>query len=155
MRMGLPNCLSYLLKHGKQSAQTASYGLRCNVNHVASILIRRHIPSEIWLSLSASQSVYDVWITSNKRWCDVTTSSWRQYDVISTSFPCWNSFYSTFWFCFLLLLLILPRSGGGVVDNTLDYQSRGRKIDPPLLRSFGWDFKPRSRLRMTSLLVGR
>ena len=29
------------------------------------------------------------------------------------------------------------RSGGGVVDNTLDYQSRGRKIDPPLLRSFG------------------
>ena len=47
------------------------------------------------------------------------------------------------------------RSGGGVVDNTLDYQSRDRKIDPPLLRSFGWDFKPRSRLRMTSLLVGR
>ena len=29
------------------------------------------------------------------------------------------------------------RSGGGVVDNTLDYQSRGRKIDPPFLRSFG------------------
>ena len=28
-------------------------------------------------------------------------------------------------------------SGGGVVDNTLDYQSRGRKIGPPLLRSFG------------------
>ena len=33
--------------------------------------------------------------------------------------------------------LTLHRSGGGVVDNTLDYQSRGRKIDPPLLRSFG------------------
>ena len=33
--------------------------------------------------------------------------------------------------------LIVVRSGGGVVDNTLDYQSRGRKIDPPLLRSFG------------------
>ena len=32
---------------------------------------------------------------------------------------------------------IVERSGGGVVDNTLDYQSRGRKIDPPLLRSFG------------------
>ena len=32
---------------------------------------------------------------------------------------------------------IPDRSGGGVVDNTLDYQSRGRKIDPPLLRSFG------------------
>ena len=29
------------------------------------------------------------------------------------------------------------RSGGGVVDNTLDYKSWGRKIDPPLLRSFG------------------
>ena len=29
------------------------------------------------------------------------------------------------------------RSGGGVVDNTLDYQSRGLNIDPPLLRSFG------------------
>ena len=51
---------------------------------------------------------------------------------------------------------LLPRgSGDGVVDNTLDYQSRGRKIDPPLLQSFGWDVKPRSRLRMTSLLVGR
>ena len=47
------------------------------------------------------------------------------------------------------------RRGGGVVDNTLDYQSRDRKIDPPLHRSFGRDFKPRSRLRMTSLLVGR
>ena len=34
-------------------------------------------------------------------------------------------------------LLVSFRSGGGVVDNTLDYQSRGRKIDPPLLRSFG------------------
>ena len=29
------------------------------------------------------------------------------------------------------------RSGDGVVDNTLDYQSRDRKIDPLLLRSFG------------------
>ena len=46
------------------------------------------------------------------------------------------------------------RSGCGVVDNTLDYQSRDRKIDPPLLRSLGWDFKPRSCLRMTLLLVG-
>ena len=35
------------------------------------------------------------------------------------------------------LLSSIIRSGGGVVDNTLDYQSRGRKIDPPLLRSFG------------------
>ena len=43
----------------------------------------------------------------------------------------------------------------GQLTYTLDYQSRGCKIDPPLLRSFGWDFKPRSRLRMTSLLVGR
>ena len=33
--------------------------------------------------------------------------------------------------------LLHQRSGGSVVDNTLDYQSRGRKIDPPLLRSFG------------------
>ena len=29
------------------------------------------------------------------------------------------------------------RSGGGVVDNTQDYQFRDRKIDPPLLWSFG------------------
>ena len=35
------------------------------------------------------------------------------------------------------LFLELGRSGGGVVDNTLDYQSWDRKIDPPLLRSFG------------------
>ena len=47
------------------------------------------------------------------------------------------------------------RSGGGVVDNALDYLSMDRKIDSPLLRSFGRDFKPRSRLDMTSLLVGR
>ena len=32
---------------------------------------------------------------------------------------------------------ILSQSGGSVVDSTLDYQSRDRKIDPPLLRSFG------------------
>ena len=41
------------------------------------------------------------------------------------------------------------------LDNTLDYQSRNRKIDLPLVRLFEWDFKPRSRLRMTQLLVGR
>ena len=29
------------------------------------------------------------------------------------------------------------RSGSGIVDNTLGYQSTDRKIDPPLLRSFG------------------
>ena len=34
-------------------------------------------------------------------------------------------------------IIIIFRSGGGVVDNTLDYQSRDRKIDPSLLRSFG------------------
>ena len=38
---------------------------------------------------------------------------------------------------FRQLSYTVDRSGGGVVDNTLDYQSRGRKIDPPLLRSFG------------------
>ena len=37
----------------------------------------------------------------------------------------------------MLKIYSFIRSGGGVVDNTLDYQSRGRKIDPPLLRSFG------------------
>ena len=47
-----------------------------------------------------------------------------------------------------------PGSGGNVVDNTLDYQSSDRNIDPPLLRTFGWDVKLRSRLCMTSLLVG-
>ena len=41
-------------------------------------------------------------------------------------------------------------SGGAMV---LDYQSRDLQVDPPLLRSFGGDFKPKSRLRMTSLLV--
>ena len=29
------------------------------------------------------------------------------------------------------------RSGGSVVDNRQDYQSKDRKIDPPLLQSFG------------------
>ena len=47
------------------------------------------------------------------------------------------------------------RSGSSQVGNTLDYQSRDRKIDSLLLLSFGWDFKLRSRLCMTSLLVGR
>ena len=50
---------------------------------------------------------------------------------------------------------LITRSGGNVVDNTLDYQSRDREIDPPLRRSFGRDFKPRSHLCMTSLLLGR
>ena len=36
-----------------------------------------------------------------------------------------------------LLYICSFRSGGGLVDNTLDYQSRDRKIDPPLLQSFG------------------
>ena len=36
-----------------------------------------------------------------------------------------------------LLPFILVGSDSGVVDNTLDYQSRGCKIDPPLLWSFG------------------
>ena len=45
--------------------------------------------------------------------------------------------------------------GGSVVDNTLDYQSVPHKIDRSLLRSFGRDFKPRSRLRIKSLLVRR
>ena len=37
------------------------------------------------------------------------------------------------------------------MDNTLDYQPSDRKMDSLLLRSFGGDFKPRSRLRMTRL----
>ena len=37
----------------------------------------------------------------------------------------------------MFLIFFNMKVGGGVVDNTLDYQSRGRKIDPPLLRSFG------------------
>ena len=47
------------------------------------------------------------------------------------------------WGCLDIFTLVYPfsplspRSGGGVVDNTLDYQSRGRKIDPPLFRTFG------------------
>ena len=55
----------------------------------------------------------------------------------------------------LSMVLKFHRSGGSGVDHALDYQSRDREIDPSLLRSFGSDFKPRSRLRMTSLLVGR
>ena len=31
----------------------------------------------------------------------------------------------------------IERRGDGEVDNTLDYKSRDRKIDSPLLRSFG------------------
>ena len=30
----------------------------------------------------------------------------------------------------------INRSGGGAVDNILDYHSRDHQIDPPLLRSF-------------------
>ena len=36
-----------------------------------------------------------------------------------------------------IIHLIYEGSGGGVVDNTLDYQSRDCKIDPLLLPSFG------------------
>ena len=31
----------------------------------------------------------------------------------------------------------IRRGGDSVVDHMLDYQSRDRKIDPPLLQSFG------------------
>ena len=44
-------------------------------------------------------------------------------------------------------------SGGSAVDNTLDYQSRNHKINPPLHQSFKWDFKQRSSLRY-DLIVG-
>ena len=53
------------------------------------------------------------------------------------------------------VVLLTVRSGGSVVYQTLDYKSTDRKIDPQLLRSSGGDFKPRSRLRMTSLLARR
>ena len=33
--------------------------------------------------------------------------------------------------------LLKGRRDSSVVDNTLDYQSRDRRIHPPLLRSFG------------------
>ena len=74
--------------------------------------------------------------------------------LISSNYPCPEHIW---WFqrCSSDWSSSVQRSGGGVVDNTLDYQSRDRMIDPPLLWSFGWDFKPRSHLRMTSLLVGR
>ena len=52
---------------------------------------------------------------------------------------------------FFLALLILAiqviwRSRSNVVDNTLDFQLRGRKIDSPLLWSFRQDFKLRSHI---------
>ena len=70
----------------------------------------------------------------------VLTSTWNRAQKVETISLDWS------W---------LIRSGGSVVDNMLDYQFRDSKIDPMLLRSFGWDFEPRSRLHMTSLLVGR
>ena len=45
-----------------------------------------------------------------------------------------------------ILYMILCRSGRGAVFSVLVLQSWGRWIDPPLLQSFGWYFKPRSRL---------
>ena len=39
--------------------------------------------------------------------------------------------------CSFLLGSLRVRSGGGVVDIKLDYQSRNSKIDLPLLQSFG------------------
>ena len=53
----------------------------------------------------------------------------------------------------LRTIILNGRRGGGVVANTLDYQSRDSKIVPRLLQSFRCDFKPRSLLRMTSLLI--
>ena len=59
------------------------------------------------------------------------------------------------WHTVYAMLLSNYRGGSSIVDKTLYFQSRDRKVDPPLLRSFRWDFKPRYRLCMTSLLVGR
>ena len=59
---------------------------------------------------------------------------------------------TVFWLRFVLKRISDQAGSGGIVmDNTLDYQPRDRKNDAPLLRSFGWDFKPRSRLHMTPL----
>ena len=41
------------------------------------------------------------------------------------------------------------------MDIMLNYQSRDRKIDPLLLQSFGWNFKRRSHLHMTLLMMSR
>ena len=38
------------------------------------------------------------------------------------------------------------RSGRCAVASMLTLQSKGRWFDPPLIQSFGWDYKPRSRL---------
>ena len=46
----------------------------------------------------------------------------------------------------------MPEWTGAAVAQWLILQSWGRWFDPPLLQSFGWDFKPRSRL--SDLVVG-
>ena len=69
--------------------------------------------------------------------------------------PSWSQILLIYFLSVSSPVLPQERWWCSVVDNKLDYQSRDRKIDPPLLRSFGRDFKPKIRLRMTSLLVGR
>ena len=44
------------------------------------------------------------------------------------------------------------RSGGSAVDSALDYQSRDRRFNHPILRSFGRECKQLSRLAMTYAL---
>ena len=61
------------------------------------------------------------------------------------------TYLSLYFFIFLSLQLpniniFCHRSGHGAVVSVLSLQSWGRWFDPLLLQSFGWDFKPRSRL---------
>ena len=72
---------------------------------------------------------------------DALDEIWDLTESVSEGFPTYSSDqgYTVFriFLHFWAHYCSVNRSGGGVVDNTLDYQSRGSKIDPPLLRSFG------------------
>ena len=53
----------------------------------------------------------------------------------------------------LICVILVYRSLRGAVVMSLALKTRGRRFDPGLVQSVGWDYKPRSHLHMT-LAVG-
>ena len=96
-------------------------------NDVASTSFRRHVPTRFLINQC---QIITILILKS----DIIENSRIELREIVLSVP---SSQIKVTFIIILPFNLVHRSGGGVVDNTLNYQSRGRKIDPPLLRSFG------------------
>ena len=84
------------------------------------------------------------------RWSLMPYDNTDSLQSISVSVAKPTSLYDSSVFC---LHTRIRRSLRGAVVMSLALYTRGRRFDPGLLQSVGWDYKPSSRLHMT-LAVG-